>query len=57
MKTSKQLINELKDSGAITEDGRLILLVAIERERLEIEERFLGDIKETFNKIIGSLNG
>lgn len=55
MKTSKQLINELRDSKAISESGRLILLIAIEREKLEIEERQLGDIKDTFNKIIGSL--
>jgi hypothetical protein len=51
MKNSNELINDLRDSGAITEVGRLTLLRAILVEKMEIEKLHFEEVKDTFRKI------
>jgi hypothetical protein len=50
MKTSKELINALEAAG-ITEHYRLQILIAIEKEKLDIEEKILKEIENNFNAI------
>lgn len=52
MKKSKQLINDLKDAGVITEEFRVMLLVAIEKEKLDAAD----EIQANFNAIKELLN-
>ncbi len=55
-KTSKELINDLRDSGVITEEFKLLLLIAIKNEKLDIEEELLGDMERAFKALEISKN-
>ena len=56
MKTSKELINDLRDSGAISEVGRLTLLRAILVEKMEIEKLNYEEMKIAFEAIKEGVN-
>jgi hypothetical protein len=51
MKTSKELIDDLRDSGVITETFRTMLLIAILNEKEDLLKGVKEEITKNFNAI------